>query len=92
MSVHITYFIPIHSVVPRCGLQLITFRTVINVVNYLFGDCYRVESDIHITRTTSTGPEPMVRPVRFWPDHFLLGVCPLLVNAWDWHLQQNHLN
>ena len=33
------------------------------------------------------GPEPTVRPVRFWPDHFLLGARPLLVNAWDWHLQ-----
>ena len=26
-----------------------------------------------------TGPEPMVRPVRFWPDHFLPGVHSLLV-------------
>ena len=33
------------------------------------------------------GPEPTVRPVRFWPDHFLLGARPLLVNAWGWHLQ-----
>ena len=33
------------------------------------------------------GPEPMVWPVRFWPDHFLLGARPLyIVNAWDWHL------
>ena len=30
-----------------------------------------------------TGPEPTVRPVRFWPDYFLLGAYPLLVNAWD---------
>ena len=25
------------------------------------------------------GPEPTVRPVRFWPDRFLLGAHPLLV-------------
>ena len=24
-----------------------------------------------------SGPEPTVRPVRFWPDHFLLGARPL---------------
>ena len=29
------------------------------------------------------GPEPTVWPVRFWPDHFLLGARTLLVNAWD---------
>ena len=28
-----------------------------------------------------TGPEPTVRPVRFWPDHFLLGARPLLVKC-----------
>ena len=39
--------------------------------------------------TDKPGPEPTVRPVRFWPDHFLLGARPLLVNAWDWHLQRN---
>ena len=27
-----------------------------------------------------------------WPDHFILGACPLLVNAWDWYLQRNHSN
>ena len=42
--------------------------------------------------TPIAGPEPTVRPVRFWPDHFLLDARPLLVNAWDWHLQRNRLN
>ena len=41
---------------------------------------------------TISGPEPTVRPVRFWPDHFLLGARPVLVNAWDRHLQQNRSN
>ena len=31
----------------------------------------------------NAGPEPTVRPVRFWPNHFLLGAHPLLVNVWD---------
>ena len=22
-----------------------------------------------------------------WPNHFILGARPLLVNAWDWYLQ-----
>ena len=30
-----------------------------------------------------TGLEPTVRPVRFWPDRFLLGVYPVLINDWD---------
>ena len=42
-----------------------------------------------VTQTYVSGPEPTVRPVRFWPDHFLLDARPLLVNAWDWHLQRN---
>ena len=41
------------------------------------------------TMICCTGPEPTVQPVRFWPDHFLVGTRPLLVNAWDLHLQQN---
>ena len=32
------------------------------------------------------GLEPMVRPIRFWPGHFLLGARPLLVNAWDYSI------
>ena len=42
-----------------------------------------------ITIACESGPEPTVRPVRFWPDHFFLGAHPLLVKAWDWHLQRN---
>ena len=42
--------------------------------------------------TVQSGLEPTVRLVRFGPDHFLLGACSLLVNAWDWHLQQNRSN
>ena len=29
----------------------------------------------------------MVWLIKFWPDKFLLGGHPLLVNSWDWHLQ-----
>ena len=39
--------------------------------------------------THNQGRSPTVRPVRFWPDHFFLGAHPLLVKAWDWHLQRN---
>ena len=42
-----------------------------------------------INHMSVPGPEPMVRPVRCWTDHFLLDACPLLFNAWDQHLQQN---
>ena len=44
------------------------------------------------TNMCGPGPEPTVRPVRFWPDHFLLDAHPLLVNAWDWYLQRNRSN
>ena len=37
--------------------------------------------------TLGPGPEPTVRLVRYWPYHFLLLTRPLLVNAWNWHLQ-----
>ena len=55
-------------------------------------DPNRTNSLTVIPPSFKTGPEPMVRLVRFWPDHFLLGAFPLLVNAWDWHLQQNRSN
>ena len=33
------------------------------------------------------GPEPIVRLVRFWPDHFLPSVRPqaVLFMNWNWH-------
>ena len=62
-------------------------------------DCHKLmEATVEISSYQQIGnmitfteprPEPTVRPVRFWPDHFLLGARPLLVNAWDWHLQRN---
>ena len=42
----------------------------------------------HLHKLLQAGPEPTVWPVRFWPDHFLLGARPLLVNAWDWALDK----
>ena len=45
---------------------------------------------MHTNRINSdakAGAEPTAQLVRFWPDHFILGARPLLVNAWDWHLQ-----
>ena len=37
------------------------------------------------------GLEAVVQLVRFWPDHYLQGAHPLLLNAWDWKLQRNAL-
>ena len=45
-----------------------------------------IELDYRLAQTVIyniIGPEPTVRLVRFWPDHFLLGARPVLVNAWD---------
>ena len=40
---------------------------------------YQVHINIisNVKSIQRTGPEPMVRPVRFWPDHFLLSGRPL---------------
>ena len=37
-----------------------------------------------VTRAGANGPSGQILP-----DHFILGTHPLLVNAWDWYLQQN---
>ena len=42
----------------------------------------------HLHKLLQAGPEPTVWPVRFWPDRFLLGTHPLLVNAWDWAIDK----
>ena len=42
-------------------------------------DCLMLQEDINSLQLWANkwpGPEPMVRPVRFWPDHFLLGRTP----------------
>ena len=68
------------------GQEISPDKVITRFCTYIF---YYVDIKSCLHTSACTGPEPTVRPVRFWPDHFFLGAHPLLVNAWDWHLQRN---
>ena len=71
-----TYLLPLQHPCFLCGFGVLVKMVIVVHHNYWI----RITVLFHLT-----GPEPMVQLVRFWPDHFLLGARPLLVNAWDRH-------
>ena len=89
--VYVATYVILSNIIGYCGMPFI--------LCFIMEPCSSLSVKVFVclvlcyyTINNDSGPEPRVRPVRFWPNHFLLGARPLLVDAWDWLLQQNRSN